>query len=470
MVKVFKWGLLGPAGLIVAAAVLAGVVYHEVSSKDTNALKTWIGGQVRDILQTYLTPQIEFQDLEYIYPRTVHVNNLRLTSPDPDNAGKTIDILKVARTTMELAEIPQEGQPIRIQKLILDHPSLQLVVPAGTGGGLLVGFSNFVKQDVTTKPQEALPKEVRLSEVLQISLVQLIGGEVVYQTRRGEVKTLRMDGIDSKMDIQKDKTGWYKLAAKLEHQGIFKLDAAGRLNLDDPKLELTAVALDMKLGRGQDRYLPPQIQSLMRDHQITGALSMKLSGTVPFADAIHSKLSAKGSIRDAHFVAGAYRGQADSIDIAIEIADARLNITRFLAHTLRGQADLTGTIDLGGDYQGNLALNLSDIRIEDTLRAIETGGEPSYKGLLSAEVKLNCPLTKVLTEARGGGLAQLREGKASSLPVFAQVLGSLASLLKKVTFNTTQSRDAGEFSFEFAGRPRAFHEDRPASSHLRYPR
>jgi len=67
MVKVFKWGLLGPAGLIVAAAVLAGVVYHEVSSKDTNALKTWIGGQVRDILQTYLTPQIEFQDLEYIY-------------------------------------------------------------------------------------------------------------------------------------------------------------------------------------------------------------------------------------------------------------------------------------------------------------------------------------------------------------------------------------------------------------------
>jgi hypothetical protein len=449
MRKIVKWGVIG-LGVLVAVAVLVVILaYRQVSSTENNQLKAWIGSQVRSIVQTYLKPQIEFESLEYVYPRTVHVNKLRLTSPDPDNAGNTIDILKVARTTMELSEIPKEGKPIRIEQLILDHPAVQLVVPVSNEAGMLVGFSDFVRQAAIT-PQTQ-PKEVRLSEVLQITLLQLIEGEVVYQTRAGGVRTLRLDGINSKMDIQKGKAGWYGLVANLERKGILKLEATGRLNLDNPVLELTALSMDMKLGREQDGYLPPQLQSLMRDYQVTGSLSMKLSGTMPFAAPLESKLSITAAVRDAHFVAGAYRGQADSIDLAMEMAEQKLSFTKLLAHMLGGKLELSGTVDMRGDHKGKLALKASDIRIEDTLRAIESGTQPKYKGLLSADVTLECPLRKVLTEAKGGGTAQLRKADLGSAPVVAQVLTKLSSVFEHAPTNRGQDTDEGDFGFTFAG-------------------
>jgi uncharacterized protein involved in outer membrane biogenesis len=449
MRKVLKWGLVAFGVLIAVTALVVILAYRQVSSTDNSRLRAWIGSQVRGLVQTYLKPQIEFEDLQYVYPRTVYVNKLRLVSPDPDKAGGTIDILKVAKVTMDLSEIPKEGQPIRIDQLILDHPSVQLVVPVSNDAGMLVGFSDFVRQAALT-PQTQ-PKEVRLSEVLQITLLQLIEGEVAYQTRAGGVQTLRLDGINSKMDIQKGQAGWYGLVANLERKGILKLEAAGRLNLDNPVLELTALSMDMKLGREQDSYLPPQLQSLMRDYQVTGALSMKLSGTMPFAAPLESKLSVTASVRDAHFVAGAYRGQADSIDLAMEMAEQKLSFTKLLAHMLGGEVEMSGTVDMRGDHQGKLALKVRDIRIEDTLRAIESGSKPKYKGLLSGDVTLDCPLGKVLTEARGGGTAHLRKADLGSAPVVAQVLTKLASAFGNASANRGQDSDEGDFGFTFVG-------------------
>jgi hypothetical protein len=449
MRKILKWGLIAFGVLIAVTTLVAILAYRQVSSADNNRLKAWIGSQVRGIVQTYLKPQIEFEHLEYVYPRTVYVNKLRLVSPDPDNAGGTIDILKVARVTMELSEIPKEGRPIRIEQLILDHPSVQLVIPVSNKAGMLVGFSDFVRQAAITP--ETQPKEVRLSEVLQITLLQLIEGEVVYQTRTGGVRTLRLDGINSKMDIQKGEAGWYGLVANLERKGILKLEAAGRLSLDNPVLELTALSMDMKLGREQDGYLPPQLQSLMRDYQVTGSLSMKLSGMMPFAAPLESRLSVTASVRDAHFVAGAYRGQADSIDLAMEMAGGKLSFTKLLAHMLGGKVEMSGTVDLRSGNQGKLALKASDIRIEDTLRAIESGTQPKYKGMLSADVTLDCPLGKTLTEARGGGTVQLRKADLGSAPVISQVLTKLSSVFEQAPANRGQDSDEGDFGFTFAG-------------------
>ncbi|MFB3891926.1 MAG: AsmA-like C-terminal region-containing protein [Phycisphaerae bacterium] len=447
MARIIKWGLAGLAVLVVAAAVTAFMAYSAISGTDRGPLKMWIEGQIRGIVQAYLNPQIEFQALVYEYPRTVRLAGLRLTSPDPDDPGKTVDIVTVAKLTMELAEIPKEGQPIRIQQLILDHPSLQLVVPAGREGKL-VGFSDFIKQSAAATPQSAQPREVRLSEVFQITLLQLIEGEVAYQTRAGEVRTLRLDGISSRMDIRKDQTGWYGITAGMERKGILKLGAAGRLNLDDSTLNVQSLALDVKLGREQDRYFPPQLQAFLRDHKITGAMSLEMSGTVPLADPLAARVSAAASVSDAHFVAGAYRGQADRIDLAMDMADARLDLTRLSARTLGGQVDISGTVELKDDNQASLKLDASGVHIEDTLRAVETGGEPRYRGVFSAGVSLNCHLARLSTDAAGSGWAQLRDGKMSNVPVFGQVLNKLASAL---TLNVVGGHDSGDFNFTLAG-------------------
>src|SRR5436190_890152 len=126
MMRFLKRFLLAVVLLVLLAGIGIGVAIWYVGQKGTSPLERWIGARLQAVASGYLNPKLAFADLDYQYPSTVVLTNVKLTADDPDTK-KTVDVLAVKKLTLELAEIPREGQPFRIQKIIMDHPELRVV-------------------------------------------------------------------------------------------------------------------------------------------------------------------------------------------------------------------------------------------------------------------------------------------------------------------------------------------------------
>jgi hypothetical protein len=115
------------AGAIVTLLLLAGIAFWYVSRSGSGRLEQWIGSQIQTIANSYINPRLSFTDLDYTYPYTVSLKNLRLTADDPANPGKIVDVIACESAAVTLAEIPSIGKPIVIQKISLNKPLISAV-------------------------------------------------------------------------------------------------------------------------------------------------------------------------------------------------------------------------------------------------------------------------------------------------------------------------------------------------------
>ena len=95
--------------------MVLGVAGYVVSR--SSAIESWVGAQLLEIGGTYLAPELRFERLTYVRPRTILLDNLTLSSPDPAHAGHSVVILAVKHARLELTEIPRRGQPIRFSRV-----------------------------------------------------------------------------------------------------------------------------------------------------------------------------------------------------------------------------------------------------------------------------------------------------------------------------------------------------------------
>ena len=442
-------------GIFVLAGGLVGV-WCWIGMAGASAAERWIGKQVKSIASSYLNPRVEFDDLDYQKPYTVVLTKFRLTVDDPDNSGQALDVIHVDKLRLELAEIPKEGKPIRIKKLILDHPKINAV--SARSDGKFLGFQSMLKErkEVETKPvQEEAP---RLSDVFQIALLQIIEGQMVYESRGSGRPPMVLDAINSRMDVEKDDQGWYKLAATLDRKPVFDLKASGRLDLDHLVLALDSLQLGIELGEQQYGKLPGQTQQVLREHEVTGMLKVTASGRVPLGDPGSCDLAAALSMEKAHFVAGEYKGEAEDVSGKLLLKDRRAVLDRLDADTLKGKVHLTADVGLVDPFEGQVHLTARDILIEETLRAASGGGKgdgkPKYKGAMDTEVTLTGPMNKILTRSGGGGWLKLRNGRLSGLRVIDDIGQGLAQKIKSIFSDEKESRldtDAADLEFRFMG-------------------
>ena len=441
---------------LICLVVLAGGVFgiwYWIGMAGTSSLEQWLGEQVKSIAGSYLNPRVEFDDLDYQRPYTVVLMKFRLTVDDPDNPGKTIDVIYVDKLRLELAEIPQEGKPIRIKKLILDHPKINAI--AARSDGKFMGFQNMLKESKDVGARKEAP---RLSDVFQIALLQIIEGQMVYESRGSGRPPMILDAINSRMDIERDDQGWYKLAATLDRKPVFGLKASGRLDLDHLVLTLDSLHLSIELGEDQYGKLPGQIQQMLREHEVTGMLKVAASGRVPLGDPASCDLIAGLTMEKAHFVTGDYKGEAENVTGKLLLKDHRAVLDYLYADTLKGKIRLTADVGLVDPFEGQMHLTARGILIEETLRAASGGGEvdgkPNYKGAMDAEVTLTGPMNKILTRAGGGGWLKLRNGRLGSLRVIDDIGRALAQNIKSIFTSEKdirQDTDAADLEFRFMG-------------------
>ncbi len=437
--------------IIVLAGGLLGMWYW-IGQAGTSPLERWIGEQVKSIVGTYLNPRVDFDDLDYQKPYTVVLQKFRLTVDDPDNPGKTLDVIYVDKLHLELAEIPQEGKPIRIKKLILDHPKINAI--AAKSDGKFMGFQNMVKKTAQSASRPAQETAARLSEVFQIVLLQIIEGQVVYEVRGSGQPPMILDAINSRLDVEKDDQGWYKLAATLDRKPVFALNAKGRLDLDNLILAMDSLQLDIELGKDQYSKLPGSLQQMLKEHEVTGTLKLTASGRVPLGNAAACDLAATLAVDKLHFVAGEYKGEAQNVRGKLLLKDRRAALEYLDADTLKGKVHLDADLALAEPFDGRVHLTARNIQIEETLRAAGGGDTPRYKGVVNAEATLRGPMNMILTRAGGSGWLNLHNGSLVSLHIMADIGQALSQRITSILpagRGNNQDTDSADLEFQFVG-------------------
>jgi hypothetical protein len=436
--------------IIAIAAVLlllvAGVVLFLVYGTGSVAVQRWIAGQLEAVADGYLNPRLSLGALHYQYPLTAVVDDVRLVADDPAKPGATIDIFAAKHVTLEMAEVPRSGRPLRIQKLILDHPEFRAVTVSEKDSSL-VGYSNLMKGPSAPQPQ------AKLSDVFDIRLIQLMDGLIVYDPRTPGAKPMEIDQINCALSVEPAKegeTGWYALKMELERKPVFATHFAGRVNIDSMVVDVQPVRVQLKLGRDQDHYLPPQIQSILKEHEVSGDLVVEASGLLHAGDWQASTLKAQVTLAGGNFAAGDNHFPLDRLQVLWTMADRRGVLEKFDAEMLGGKLDGTGQFALDAAMDGRVDLRFANLRIEQCLRNA-AGGEGKYRGALSGQIAWQGPLTEASKQSRGSGTIQIVDGYLNQLPVLSTLLAAVNRTMKAAGMSSGRPSDTADMAFTFEG-------------------
>ena len=431
---------------VVVILLIAGVVLFLIYGTGSAAVQRWIAGQLGAVAGDYLNPRLSLGALRYQYPLTAVVDDVRLVADDPAKPGATVDIFVAKHVTLEMAEIPRSGQPLRIQKLILDHPEFRAVTVSEKDSSL-VGYGNLLKG------QPAAPSAAKLSDVFEIRLIQIVDGLVVYDPRAPGAKPMEIDQINCRLNVEPAKgseTGWYTMEMNLDRKPVFATRFAGRVNIDSMVLDVQPLRVALKLGRDQDHYLPPQIQSILKEHEVSGDLVVEASGSVHAGDWRASSLKAQVTLAGGNFAAGEHHFPVDRLQVLWTMADRRGRIEKIDSDLLGGQLEGTGQVALNDAMDGRLHMTLSDVRLEQCLRNA-AGGEGKYKGALSGQIDWDGPLTDALKQSRGNGTIRIADGRLDQIPVLADLLNVVTRTMKAAGMGSGRPSDTADMAFTFEG-------------------
>ena len=445
---------LAGLALLLLVVVGGGVGYYlfqQAGQEGESSLERWIGGQLKRIIATYLNPVLEFDELDYTYPASVKLSNFRLTATDPATS-RTIDILAADTAMLTLAEIPQQGQPVRIQKIELDAPALRLIKASPDAPGFL-GFSNLVK-GADQRPPDADAPEVKLSEVIRIDYIALRRGMVLYDDGSDDTEPMQLDDINTELHVNPTEGGWYSLDTTISREALFDLALKGRLNIDDMVLDLADTTLAMQVSRDTDSQLPPQLQRLLRQYEVVGALRAVVSGSIG-ADGIEAaKLSATVELSDTMFVISPYQLPQSNLTINAKLEAGIVHIDELAMDGRLGSIRATGRVSLLDDMPASVDLSVRDLLLQQLLRPTDeepTGLAASMRGKLSSNVRWQGPVTQWSTRSAGDGDIKLREGTLVGLPAISQLTDLMRTAFKITTGRSAQPSDTADVTFRFAG-------------------
>lgn len=436
------------------------VVVHELGRKKAGALQQWVGQQIASICNDYLKPRLTFSQLQYEFPGTVYLRNLRLTADDPANKGTSIDILQVNAATVQLAGIPIIGQPIQIKEVVLDQPVLRAVAMPGESDRF-VGFSDLLKSQASTS--NSAP--VKLSDYFQMRQVELNDGRVIYDPRAAGQPPMELDHVQTQLHIVPAGAGWYAMATSFKRPPGVDVRVAGQLSLDTFVVRKLDLQLDAQLKPGQIQYLPPQIQQLLREHDVQGALALSVTGTVPILDYKKGNLAAQMTLRDAKMRMNDYNLAVDWMRLKAHLDDGKVNIDSMNLSALDGQADLRGTLSLDPLMDTQVKLTVARMRLDD-LFTPPPGEAPPIAGRIHLQLRAAAPLKSILANlsARapsdawpppppppalppqwGEGFIQLNHGRLVDLPVIRELAQQIGHA------NGIDNNDQGLVHFTLSG-------------------
>ncbi|MBX3389156.1 MAG: hypothetical protein KF691_06835 [Phycisphaeraceae bacterium] len=452
MKKARKFILAIASAALVAVVGIGAIIFFSLRS-GSGALETWLGRQLVGIASTYVEPTIDFKRIRYTYPGTVVLSDVTFTASDRTR------VVSLNTLTVTLAEIPKIGSPLKIERVELETPTVNLIsVP----GGGFKGLVPFVK-NVPGKESAQTPTEFKLSNVLQLRKFILKNGTVVYDAGGGQ-PVMKLDGISTEMDIKPitigNETGWYELAFNAGKAPGVEMKVKGQLNLDTSVAKIDDATMDVMLDDKTIQGLPPQLQSTLRAAEARGKLAANIAGTVPANAWRTSELQGRVTLADFNVAAGRFKFPIDRGDVPISIANGLLNLNPIQINLLGGQftssvsANLSDTnIPVSGNWQA------SNLDLEKLMRAQQdVNAPPGFQGQLrsSGNFALNAGSPNpnadpfaVLATASGAGDLNIENGRLFVIPGLMDAMNLATG--KSISFMDDATKHTLNANFNITG-------------------
>lgn len=428
--------------VLVAGVCIALIAY--ASGTGQSPLERWIGQELRGVVNGYLVPQCDFDSLDYQGELTVVLTNFRLTSDDPDRPGTLIEIVTAREVRLTLEELPSEGQPLRIKTLEIDGGRVRLIEPLGQEG--LIGFSRFLKAD----PDPDAPP---VGEALQITRIHLTDTAIEYDSREPGTLPMVFDGIDTSLNISPGAGDTYGFDIELNREGVLDANLVGELNVDRLVLGLDSVFLNVQADRANDQFLPPQVQKVLKQYDITGRLSLEGDGEIDFNRWRDSTAQVVLSLADGYATAGEYRLPIKHLNIQGVMREERVEVRRIAAQMLEGEIRGDAVIQLNDDFDTDVRLGGDGLDIEETLRQMDPDQLARYAGVLDFDFSAALPLGGQADGANltGQGQVNLRNGRIARVAVISDVIDFMETRGEISQSRDAAGRDRGDMTFELRG-------------------
>ncbi|MBS0191335.1 MAG: AsmA family protein [Phycisphaerales bacterium] len=410
--KLLKYAVPG----LFLAALCAGIALFLYLRSGSGRLETWLGKQLVGIASSYIEPTIEFKRVRYTYPGTVVFTDVTFTARDKTR------VVSLDRMTVTLAEIPAIGAPLKIERIELEKPLINLIA---TPEGGFKGLVPFVR-NVPGKESAQVSSEFKLSNVLRLRKLILKNGTIHYEAGAKQ-PVMVLDGISTDMDIKpapsKVTEGLYALAVNAGKAPGVEVKVKGLVNVDTYVAEVQDATLDVVLDEKTMEGLPPQLQTTLRAAEARGKLGMQFRGTVPTLNWRSSEIQGQITIADFNVAAGRFKFPIDHGIVPMQVAGGSANLSPIKIDLLAGQLHSNIAVNLSdpsmpmrGDWQ---AVNLN---LEKLMRAQQdVNAPPGFQGSFNSTGNFAMSAgagtpQAILATSSGGGNVTVRDGRLFVVP------------------------------------------------------
>ncbi len=279
--RAIRWSIV----LIATLIAILGIAYLAIPPLVEPVLARKLQAMVAERLHA----ELAIGDLDYRIPYTLHVHTARLILRDHDDVPA---LLSIDQLDLTLAQIPRHGKPLVIRGLYIHHPKVSMVrAPTGE----LIGHDIIIKEPPKEHPRH------KLSEMFELRKVRIDDGEINFEDRtRPGAPAMAWTGISTDLNITPKDKALYDYHFIVNNDPLFKLDAAGAMQIDDLKLQINKLAMHAAVASAQSKTpLPATVQRVVDKFKIKGQLQFDGNGTLPLREMAKAQGNARLQLRGA---------------------------------------------------------------------------------------------------------------------------------------------------------------------------
>jgi hypothetical protein len=203
------------------------------------------------MVQSQFGAQLETGAVIYRPPFSFIARDVRVYRQEP--GGTTVELLRVAGLNLRLGGFPHQGEPLAVERLVLDRPVVRIVAAAPTPSTTIgVGAVPARADPSLARPAAPLPpapmsqvaettSRPAASRKVRISSVEILDGQILFPRRDGGSDPIRLSHLQ--ISILQKTPGTYGYRAAIRGEASIAGEASGFLNVDSGTLQVEKLAL-----------------------------------------------------------------------------------------------------------------------------------------------------------------------------------------------------------------------------------
>jgi hypothetical protein len=220
---------------------------------------------------------------------------VKITAESLGLESADLTLLAVEKAAVDLASLPRAGQPIQLDRVVVDHPQFRFV---RSEGGEIAGWSHLMAGPSSTSSREISLKQLQVTRAA--ALWQAPGQAPIS-----------VQDVNVNASAIPEEGGIYALKGQLTREKLLELAWEGRLDPKTMVLDLAGARLSGHIDRGDYAALPDAMRSTLESYGLLGQVAASWKGRIPLKQPSGAAGELKVDVRDGRAV---YQG------VTIELA------------------------------------------------------------------------------------------------------------------------------------------------------